>query len=91
MYRTSIASDEGMLFQFDDDSVRTFWMHNTCIPLDMLFVTANGVIAGILEQVPVLNDAERSVPCPVRYVLEVGAGWARSHGVRPGQRLRIES
>lgn len=91
MYRTSIASDEGMLFYFDEDSVRTFWMHNTCIPLDMLFVTADGFIAGILEQVPVLNDGERSVPCPVRYVLEVGAGWARAHGVRPGQKLRIES
>ena len=89
MYRTRLDENGGMLFSWDDDSPRTFWMHNTCIPLDMLFVASSGVISGVLEQVPVLNDQPRGVPCPVAHVLEVNAGWVRAHGVKPGQRLTI--
>ncbi len=89
MYRTRLDENGGMLFSWDDDSPRTFWMHNTCVPLDMLFITSGGVIAGVIEQVPVLNDQPRGVPCPVSHVLELNAGWARTHGIRPGQRLTI--
>jgi uncharacterized membrane protein (UPF0127 family) len=64
-------------------------MHNTCLPLDMLFITKSGIIAGVLEQVPVLDDTPRGVPCPVAHVLEVNAGWVRAHGAKPGQRITI--
>jgi len=90
MFRTSMAEGRGMLFSWNDERVRNFWMHNTCIPLDMLYVTKDGTIAGILEQVPTLNDAPRGIPCPVAHVLELNAGWARAHGVAPGMKLRIE-
>lgn len=90
MYRTALPDEQGMLFTWGDERVRTFWMHNTCIPLDMLFVAADGTIAGIQEQVPTLNDSPRSVPCPAAHVLEVNAGWTRSHGVKPGMKLVIE-
>ena len=90
MFRTELARDGGMLFSWNEESVRSFWMRNTCIPLDMLFIAADGTIAGILEQVPVLNTASRSVPCPAMHVLELNAGWARAHGVRAGQKVRIE-
>jgi uncharacterized membrane protein (UPF0127 family) len=90
MFRTELARDGGMLFSWNDEEVRSFWMRNTCIPLDMLFIAADGTIAGVLEQVPVLNTASRSVPCPAMHVLELNAGWARAHGVRPGQKVRIE-
>jgi uncharacterized membrane protein (UPF0127 family) len=90
MYRTSMAENRGMLFSWDDEHVRNFWMHNTCIPLDMLYVTKEGIIAGILEQVPTLNDTPRGVRCPVAHVLELNAGWARAHGVAPGMKLKIE-
>jgi len=90
MYRTGMPDDGGMLFSWNDERVRTFWMHNTCIPLDMLFIDAEGAIAGVQEQVPVLNDDTRSVPCPAAHVLELNAGWVRSHGVAPGQRVKIE-
>ena len=89
MYRTHLDSEAGMLFSWDDESKRTFWMRNTCIPLDMLFITKDGTISGIVEQVPVLNEAPRGVPCPVAHVLEVNAGWARGHHVSPGQHLTI--
>jgi len=90
MYRTSMPESHGMLFSWDEESIRTFWMHNTCLPLDMLYVSKDGVIAGILEQVPTLNDEPRSVGCPAAHVLELNAGWARAHGVAPGMKLKIE-
>jgi uncharacterized protein len=90
MYRTSMRESRGMLFSWQDERVRNFWMHNTCIPLDMLYVTNEGIIAGILEQVPTLNDSPRGVQCPVAHVLELNAGWARAHGVAPGMKLKIE-
>jgi len=91
MYRTTLAEGESMLFVFDEEAPRTFWMHNTCIPLDMLFIDAEGFVAGILEQVPVLNDLPRAVPCPAKYVLETPAGFCRHHGVAPGQRITIDT
>jgi hypothetical protein len=90
MYRTKLEPDSGMLFSWSFDQVHSFWMRNTCIPLDMLFVHVDGTIAGILEQVPTLNEEPRSVPCAVRHVLEVNAGFCRSHGIKAGQRIRIE-
>jgi uncharacterized membrane protein (UPF0127 family) len=90
MYRTEMPRDAGMLFSWPDERVRSFWMHNTCIPLDMLFIDADGGIAGILEQVPVLNEASRSVPCPAKYVLEMNAGWTRANGVVAGQHVLID-
>jgi uncharacterized membrane protein (UPF0127 family) len=90
MYRTDLGSDAGMLFSWKDSEQRSFWMHNTCLPLDMLFLGRDGTIVGILEQVPPMNDEVRTVPCPAAHVLEVNAGWSRAHGVRPGQKVRIE-
>lgn len=90
MYRTGMPEDAGMLFSWPSEQVRSFWMHNTCIPLDMLFIDARGFIVGILEQVPTLNDESRSIPCPAAHVLELNAGWTRAHGIAAGQRLRIE-
>ena len=90
MFRTRLPDDQGMLFSWNNEEPRNFWMHNTCIPLDMMFIAADGTIAGILEQVPTLNDDARGVPCPAAHVLEVNAGWSRAHGVKPGMTVRIE-
>lgn len=90
MYRTRMGENAGMLFSWPDERVRSFWMRNTCIPLDLLYITLDGVISGILEQVPTLNEAPRSIPCPVAHVLELNAGWARAHGVQPGMKVKID-
>ncbi len=89
MYRTEMPRNQGMLFSWPTETIRSFWMRNTCIPLDMLFIAADGFITGIVEQVPTLNDASRSVPCPAAHVLELNAGWARRHGVKPGQKVEL--
>ena len=89
MFRTSMPPYAGMLFSWSAEQPRSFWMRNTCIPLDMFFIAADGLIVGLLEQVPTLNDDSRSVRCPAQHVLELNAGWARSHGVKAGQRVQL--
>jgi uncharacterized protein len=89
MFRKEMPEDHGMLFRLGYRDDHKFWMRNTCIPLDMLFIEDDGLIAGIEENVPTLNEDERGVGCPSSWVLEVNAGWARRHGVRAGQRMEI--
>lgn len=89
MYRTKMAEGAGMLFHMGERSEHRFWMHNTCIPLDMLFVDDDGLIVGIVENVPTLNDEERTVGCPSWWVLEVNAGFSRRHGIKAGQHITI--
>ncbi|HEX7668420.1 MAG TPA: DUF192 domain-containing protein, partial [Polyangiaceae bacterium] len=57
MYRTKMPEDQGMIFTWTDEGERSFWMHDTCIPLDMLYIDADGVIACVLEQVPAMDEA----------------------------------
>ena len=91
MYRKSMPEDRGMLFNLQPREEHPFWMHNTCIPLDLIYADEDGFIVGILESAPTLNDAPRTVGCPSRYVLEVNAGWSRRHGVKAGQHMTIPS
>ena len=90
MYRTKLGPERGMLFEFGEERPRTFWMKNTCLPLDMLFLSSDGTVVGILEEVPVLNEAPRAVPCPAAYVLEVNAGYARRHALTPGMKAELK-
>jgi uncharacterized membrane protein (UPF0127 family) len=89
MFRTAMADDHGMLFEMGAHVIQSFWMKNTCLPLDMLFLDEDGTIVGLLENVPTLNLEERTVGCPSSYVLEMNAGWARRHGVRAGQKITL--
>jgi uncharacterized membrane protein (UPF0127 family) len=91
MYRRQMAEERGMLFDLRVRDDHKFWMHNTCIPLDLLYVDEDGLIVGIVENAPTLDDQSRGVGCPSRYVLEVNAGWSRRHGVRAGQKLVLPS
>jgi uncharacterized protein len=88
MFRPTLSDSEGMLFSWSDERQRFFWMRNTCLALDMLFIAKDGTIAGILENVPPMNDRpQRTVRCPAAHVLEVRAGWTRTYGVMPGQKM----
>jgi hypothetical protein len=87
MDRSSMPADHGMLFVFPDDAVRTFWMKNTLIPLDMLFFDADRKLVTLQADVPPC----KADPCavypssgPARYVLELNAGAAAKLGVREG-------
>lgn len=89
MYRKALGADAGMLFVFDDVKVLRFWMKNTCIPLDMIFIAEDGTIVGIEENTPTLSEDTFTPNCPAKYVLEVNAGWTRKHGVKAGQKASI--
>jgi uncharacterized protein len=90
MYRRRLADTQGMLFVFDTREEHPFWMRNTCIPLDMLYIDTDGLIVGIEENTRTLNDENYSTGCSAQYVLEVAGGWSRRHEVRPGQFVRME-
>ena len=85
MFRRKLPDERGMLFLFETRQDHRFWMRNTCLSLDMLYIDRDGLIVGIEENVPTMNDHTYRVGCPSVYVLEVAAGWSRRHGVRPGQ------
>jgi uncharacterized membrane protein (UPF0127 family) len=89
MYRKSLGADRGMLFDLLVRDDHMFWMHNTCIPLDLLYIDEDGLLVGIVENAPTLNDESRGVGCPSRWVLEVNAGWCRRHGVKAGQHVSL--
>jgi uncharacterized membrane protein (UPF0127 family) len=91
MERRSLPENGGMLFLFDTTSVQSFWMKNTLIPLDMMFISDDGRVVGIVERAEPLTLTERSVGKPSRYVLEVNGGWSAAHGVRAGDRVRFEN
>jgi uncharacterized membrane protein (UPF0127 family) len=89
MHRKALKSRAGMWFVFDDDRPRSFWMRNTLIALDLIFVRADGTIANVIHGAePGSEDPLRS-DGPVRYVLEVVAGQARNFGWGAGQRVTV--
>jgi uncharacterized membrane protein (UPF0127 family) len=91
MYRQHLPPDHGMLFLFEQDEVQSFWMKNTLIPLDMIFVTADMTVAGVVENAEPRTLDSRAVDRPSRYVVEVNGGFARAHGIREGTPVRFEN
>jgi uncharacterized membrane protein (UPF0127 family) len=81
--------DAGMLFVFDRDSVHTFWMKNTLIPLDMLFISSDQTIVGIVENATPQTETPRAVGLPSRYVLEINGGLSSRYGFRAGQAVQL--
>ena len=95
MYRDQLRPGTGMLFLFNDDQEHSFWMRNTRIPLDMIWIDSDQRIVGIRENVPpcIVQNCPSYSPGPgvlSRYVLEVAGGVAREHGLKVGDQLRFE-
>jgi uncharacterized membrane protein (UPF0127 family) len=89
MYRQAMALDAGMLFLLPEIKDWTFWMRNTLIPLDMIFIRDNLTIAGIVENAEPKTETLRQVGEPSHYVLEVNGGWTKAHGVTKDQKVRF--
>lgn len=85
MFRRELAQDTGMLFLFPTTEEHAFWMHNTLIALDMIFLGEDRKVLGVVTAAP-QTDTLRSVHQPSRYVIEVSAGEAAAHAVGPGTR-----
>ena len=88
MHRKSLPDGRGMLFVFDDERERSFWMKNTHIPLDIIYADAGGKVVSVKQMRPL---DESSVPSdgPAKYAVELNQGAARRVGVAPGDVLDI--
>jgi uncharacterized protein len=92
MFRKSLGTNDGMLFIFEREEYVAFWMKNTFIPLDMIFISSNGTINEIKENIqPCLAE-----PCeiyksiyPVKYVLEVNANFSRNNNISVGDKVKF--
>ena len=91
MYRQHLPPSDGMLFLLNVEKDWTFWMRNTLIPLDMIFIKRDLTIAGIVENAEPKTDTIRSVGVPSFYVLEVNGGWAAQHHISAGAKVRFEN
>jgi uncharacterized membrane protein (UPF0127 family) len=92
MYRDQLLPGTGMLFIFPEDGHYPFWMKNTLIPLDMIWIGTDGKVAHVKYDVPPC----KADPCPsyppnatARYVLEVAGGVARQHGLKAGDAVQF--
>ena len=90
MYRRTLAEDAGMLFLFERERQQSFWMHNTYLPLDMVFIRADMSVLGVVENAEPLTEVSRRVEGLSQFVLEVNAGFCRKHGIAAGTMVRFE-
>ena len=89
MYRNELPDGRGMLFVFDEDANHEFWMKNTLIPLDMIFIAADGRVVGVHPDATPLSTASIGVGSPSRFVLEVPGGWTARHRVLAGDQVEL--
>ena len=89
MHRKSLKPNTGMWFVFDSSKPRSFWMRNTTISLDLVFVDDQGVVVRVIERAMPLSERALRSLVPARYVLEVNAGEAAALGIKRGGQLRV--
>jgi uncharacterized membrane protein (UPF0127 family) len=86
--RTSLADGKGMWFVFDVDGYWAFWMKDTLIPLDMVWVAADGTVVTVAHDVQPSSYPQAFKPtAPARYVLELPAGYTAKHGIAEGGKV----
>jgi uncharacterized membrane protein (UPF0127 family) len=83
-------ANRGMLFLFPRSEIQRFWMRNTLLALDMIFLDRNFNVVGILSDVPPLNEISRAIEEPSQYVVELRAGIAAQSGIVAGSKLKLE-
>lgn len=93
--RDALADDAGMLFVFPVDGFHRFWMKDVSFPLDLLYITGDGMIVDIrrMEPEPGVPDADLTIygpPVEVLLALEINGGLAQQHGIEAGMAVRFE-
>jgi uncharacterized membrane protein (UPF0127 family) len=90
MYVQNLPMDDGMIFIFTEDDDHSFWMKNTLIYLDMIFISSDLEVVGVVENAEPLTLGPRGVGKLSRYVLEVNGGWSAAQKVAAGTKVRFE-
>jgi uncharacterized membrane protein (UPF0127 family) len=88
MFRTALADDRGMLFPFDEPRMASFWMKNTVIPLDIIFIRADGRIENIASNTTPYSTDPVGSTGPVTAVLELRGGLTAERGIKAGDIVR---
>ena len=90
MYRSKMDEDNGMLFIFEKDEMQSFWMKNTIIPLDILFIDSKGVIYTIHSNT--VPYSEKPIPSKGKsqFVVEVNGGYCSRHGIKEGDLIEYK-
>lgn len=91
MFREEMAEDHGMLFLFATEGQRYFWMKNTPLPLDIIYIAANGRIVSIAADTKPFSLDTVPSDGPAQYVLEVNAGLSAKLGIKPGDQVSSPS
>lgn len=86
MFRTSMGTNEGMLFVNQEPAVRCFWMRNTLLPLSIAFIADDGTIVNLADMAP-RSEQSHCSERPVRFALEMNQGWFAKRGIQPGARI----
>jgi uncharacterized membrane protein (UPF0127 family) len=89
MYMTSMDEDKGMIFVFDGDYPRSFWMMNTMLPLDMVFVNSRLEIVDINHNATPYSETVFTSRAGCKYVIEVNGGYCLGHGVSIGDKIKL--
>jgi uncharacterized membrane protein (UPF0127 family) len=89
MYRDEVPDGTGMLFVFTDSKVRSFWMQNTYVPLDIAYMDASFTVVDIQQMEAQTTDPHESA-APAMFALEVRRGWLEEHGIGVGDRASVE-
>ena len=90
MYCTSLAEDDGMLFVFSTDQKESFWMENTPLPLDMIFVAQNMTINDINYNATPESETVFTSSSPCMYVVEVNGGYCKTNDIVVGDKIKID-
>ena len=88
MFRRFMPADRGMLFEFDAEEPVTFWMKNTYIPLDMVFIARDGVVTRVVDRAEPLTETPIPSGAPCAAVLELNGGVAARIGLKAGDKVR---
>jgi uncharacterized membrane protein (UPF0127 family) len=88
MYRQELPDGVGMLFVFESSEVRSFWMQNTYVALDIAYMDPSFVILDIQQMAPLTTDPHESA-APAMFALEVRQGWFADHGIAVGDRAEV--
>jgi len=90
MFRKNpLGNEQGMLFDLREEKTQSFYMKNTFIPLDIIFINESRQIVGIVDNAEPQTLTSRSVGVPSRYVLEVDGGWCKRNGIVVGQNAQF--
>ena len=91
MYRNTLGQTEGMLFVFDDEMLRSFYMKNTRLPLDIIYIASDSSVVSFQEQAQPFDDSSLPSNMPAQYVLELNAGLVKQWGIEVGDKIDFES